>query len=214
LLPELSEKDNSKWIIPISFATKERVPNIEVPEYWLTDKDQEIVIENALMENDYFYLNINRTGYYRVNYDNFSWKQLIFNMENLPQRARAQLVDDAFNLARANIIEYDVPLTIGLVLLKVPKDYLSWWAFSNGIEYISNMINREAAFESFRAIMKNLIKNPYDNLGFDEIENESLAELLHRTKIIRLACDYGIDRCTNRAQILYRDWMSDRFENK
>lgn len=214
LLPELSINESSKWIIPISFATKDRVPNLEVPEYWLTDKSDEIIIENAVGENDYFYLNINRTGYYRVNYDPLSWKSLIFNMDNLPQIARAQLVDDAFNLARANIIEYDVPLTTGLVLLKIPKDYLSWWAFSDGIQYLSNMVKREAAYESFRAIMKNLIKTPYTDLGFDEIEGESHTELIHRARIVRLACEYGIDRCTNRAQILYRDWMSDRLENR
>lgn len=213
-LPEKDLNDNKKWFVPISYSTGERQPDTEIPEYWLTPKDDSIVIENVVSTTDYIYLNVNRTGYYRVNYDTESWKYLIRNLVTIPSSTRAQLVDDSFYLARANIIPYDFPLTIGLILRKVPDDFESWTAFEDGIRYLTNMVKREPAYEAFRTILQSLFKELFNNLGFEEQNEETHSQLLHRARIIKLACEFGIDRCTNKAQILYRDWMSDRLENR
>lgn len=184
-LPETNLSDTTKWFIPISYATNKRMPTNEIPEYWLANTDKQIVIENAVAENDWIYLNLNRTGYYRVNYDQLSWKNLIKSLDSLSNITRAQLIDDAFNLARADLTAYDIPITLGIVIrAKAPFDYLSWWAFGNGLEYISNMIKREPAYESFRTVMKFIIKSPYGALGFKELADETELELLHRARIV------------------------------
>ena len=215
-LPHLNPNDTTKWFIPISFATSRRQPNDEVPELWLSNKEKYTVLENVVSEDEWIYLNLNRTGYYRVNYDQLSWKNLIKNMNNLSDVTRAQLIDDAFNLARANLTPYDVPITLGLVIKNNnPSDYMSWWAFGNGLTYISNMLKREPAYESFRTVIKFLIKTTYESLqGFNELEDETDVQLLHRARIIELACEFGIDRCTNTAQLLFREWIGNKAENK
>jgi aminopeptidase N len=214
-LPETDLNDTTKWFIPISYATGKRQPTNEIPDYWLPNTEKEIVIENAVTDDDWIYLNLNRTGYYRVNYDQLSWKNLIKNLSNLSDITRAQLIDDAFNLARADLTGYDIPITMGIVIRsKAAFDYLSWWAFGNGLEYITNMIKREPAYESYRTVMKFIIKNPYEALGFEELEDETDVELLHRARIVDLACEFGIDRCTNTAQLLFREWIANKAENK
>lgn len=215
-LPQTDHNDTTKWFIPISYATTSRQPNNEVPDYWLSNTEKQITIENAVEENDWIYLNLNRTGYYRVNYDQVSWKNLMKNIESLSEITRAQLVDDAFNLARADLTGYDIPITLGLVIRnKFSYEYLSWWAFSNGLQYITNMIKREPAYESYRTVIKFLLRIPYDELGgFEELESETDVELLHRARIVDLACEFGIDRCTNKAQLLFRDWFGNKLDNK
>lgn len=214
MLPEQNVTDTTKWFVPLSIATQKREPNDEVPEYWLSNTKHGIVIENVVDDADYIYVNLNRTGYYRVNYDITSWKRLLMNFHALPEITRAQLLDDAFQLARAEFVDYEIPLTLCLMMTKNPVDHLSWWAFSNGIGYLTNMVRREPAFESYRAVMRYFIKIAYTELGFPERENENHVQLSHRANIVRLACDFDWDRCTNQAQLIYREWMTNPLDNK
>lgn len=61
--------------------------------------------------------------------------------------------------------------------------------------------------------MKYIVLPIFHEIGFDEKPNETSNELLQRARIIKLACFYGIDWCTNRAQTLYREWMTNKVEN-
>lgn len=213
-LPHINESDTTKWFIPISYASSRRPTNTEIPDYWFSNEEKEIRIENAVTDDEWIYININRTGYYRVNYDQVSWKNIFKNFSSLTDITRAQLIDDAFALSRADLTGYDIPITFGIVLRRYPFDYLPWWALSNGIEYITNMIRREPAYENYRTVMRYVVRVAYDELGFDEFENETDIELLHRSRIVNLACEFGIDRCTVQAQLLFRDWISNKAENK
>lgn len=214
-LPQTNLSDTTKWFVPISYATSRRQPTTEIPDYWLPNTDKQVIIDNAVAEDEWIYLNLNRTGYYRVNYDKLSWKNLINNLISLPEITRAQLIDDSFWLARAGLTSYDIPITLGIVMRsKLPFDYLSWWALDNGLQYITNMIKREPAYESYRTVMKYIIKLAYNELDFEELDDETDVELLHRARVVELACEFGIDRCTNTAQLLFREWFGNKVDNK
>ena len=53
--------------------------------------------------------NLKHSGFYRVNYDDKNWilliDQLRQNHTAIEKTARAQLIDDSFNLGRAEIID-------------------------------------------------------------------------------------------------------------
>jgi hypothetical protein len=76
------------------------------------------------------------------------------------------------------------------------------------------MIRREPAFENYRTVMRYIIKSAYDEYGFTELSGESDVELLHRARIVNMACEFGIDRCTVAAQLLFREWIANKVENK
>lgn len=149
ILPKLYDKDESRWFIPITYETQANRTQIGVPSYWLSNS-KNITLPNVVDPSHWFYINIKRAGYYRVNYDYNSWIILIRQYNDLPQIILAQLLDDALNLARAEIVSYDIPLTF---LLKLRSfDILPWAAAISGIEYLNNMLNREPAYEHFRVI--------------------------------------------------------------
>ena len=52
---------------------------------------------------------------------------------------RAGLIDNAFNLARASLIEYSVPLRLSLYLEQEDR-YTPWRAFDMSIGYIRRML--------------------------------------------------------------------------
>jgi aminopeptidase N len=213
-LPHVNENDTTRWFIPISYSSSRRPATSQIPSHWISKREKQIVIEDAVEENDWFYVNVNRTGYYRVNYDTVSWRNLLKNIKQFSDVTVAQLIDDSFNLARADLTKYDVPITFGVVLRSHPFEYLPWWAFANSLEYLTTMLRREPAYENYRTFMRYVVKIAYDELGFDEIPNESDIELLHRARIVNLACEFGIDRCTVAAQLLFREWIANKNENK
>lgn len=58
----------------------------------------------------YWYIFIDVSGYFIVNYDEKNWMALAYNIMELPPLTRAQLISDSMDLARANVIGYDIPL--------------------------------------------------------------------------------------------------------
>lgn len=153
MLPQVDVNDEQKWYIPITYVTQANpTHNATVPEHWLSGT-KNITLEKVVDPEQYIYFNIKRAGYYRVNYDYNSWITLLRKYESLPDIILAQLFDDALNLARAEVVSYDIPLTF-LLRLRA-GDILPWASATSGIEYLTYMLNREPAYEHFRVSAKN-----------------------------------------------------------
>ena len=60
-------------------------------------------------------------------------------LQKLQPTDRSNLLDDAFNLARAEILSYDLALNMTLYLDK-ETDYVPWDTAGNGFFYLSNML--------------------------------------------------------------------------
>lgn len=148
MLPSVDYADTTRWFIPITYETKAQRTQEGLPTYWLSNS-KNITIPNAVDPTHWMYVNIKRAGYYRVNYDYDSWVILSRSFDEFPSVIRAQLVDDALNLARAEILSYDIPLTF-LLRLGGHTDVLPWAATEKSIQYLTYMINREPAYEHFR----------------------------------------------------------------
>lgn len=140
--------DAQKWHIPITYVTQaNQTHQSAVPSHWLKNTENS-TLENVVDPEHWIYFNVHRSGYYRVNYDYKSWVALNRHYDDLPEIVIAQLIDDSLNLARAEVVSYDIPLTF---LLKLrANDILPWAAATSGIKYITNMLNREPAYEHFR----------------------------------------------------------------
>ncbi|XP_055677770.1 aminopeptidase N isoform X2 [Lutzomyia longipalpis] len=207
MLPQAKVQDKSRWYIPITLITKSSPAHSETPSYWMTDEDEQIVIPDVVRQDEWVCLNVNRTGYYRVKYDYESLTQLARHFEQLPEINRAQLIDDALNLARAEYVTYDIALTFLIRMGHSYTDVLPWAAAMRGIEYLTDMLIREPAFDSFKTVMRHIVLPAFQHLGFDEKDDETHVQLLHRARVVQLACTFGYDRCTNRAQFLFREWI-------
>ncbi|RXG54692.1 hypothetical protein Avbf_13919, partial [Armadillidium vulgare] len=97
-------------------------------------------------ENKWFIINVQKTGFYRVNYDDSNWlrlkEQLLKNFSLIHRLNREQIIDDAFNLARIGYVAYDLPLEIS-DYLKMERDPTVWTTFLNNFNYIFDMARDE-----------------------------------------------------------------------
>lgn len=157
LLPSKNVSDNSKFIIPITYETDELHKGDTIPTHWLMDNENELVINAFTSDNNsenVVYLNIERQGYYRVNYDMVSWLSLKKKFSTLPRITRAQLLDDALHLSQAEYLSYDIPLTFLMEIFTATDDELLWSAAQHGLKYLMHMLSREPAYETFRVSLK------------------------------------------------------------
>lgn len=101
------QEEASLWWIPLSYTTEKQLEfNSTQPIQWMR-KTPSLTIEMDDLDNEEWILvNVQQTGFYRVNYDVKNWQLLSSYLldpskfTKIAPANRAQLVDDALNLAR------------------------------------------------------------------------------------------------------------------
>lgn len=165
LLLETNSTENIKsddekdplWWIPITYTTSAKLNfNETKPSHWMK-ATQSITIEDDVDKSEWMIFNTQVAHYYRVNYDLENWK-LITQFLNDPQKYneipaanRAQLIDDAMNLARADFLDYTVALDV-TKYLKHEKDYVPWKTAISNLLYIDSMLTRLPDYHLMKVI--------------------------------------------------------------
>lgn len=78
------------------------------------------------------------------------------DLSAIPIINRAQLLDDALNLARAGRLDYTTALDITSYLQR-ETDYLPWKAALSALNYLDNMLIKTQGYDVFR-VKRDLIK--------------------------------------------------------
>lgn len=132
------QASDNVWWVPINYVVASTPDFTQTrPDMWLNEKTLTLSNADAVKKwtnDDWVVLNIQESGYYRVNYDANLWKLLIDQLgsdefDKIHLLNRAQLVDDSLNLARAEMISYEIPFSI-LGYLSQELDYIPWAAVS------------------------------------------------------------------------------------
>lgn len=209
MLSTSNVSDSSLWYIPINFESQGHRTQDKMPTHWM-NKTKSLTIRDAVNPKHWMYVNIQRIGYYRVNYDKNSWLMLCKNFYDLPEITQGQLLDDSLQLARAQQLSYDIPLWL-LQLLSSSEKYnvVQWSAAAQGIGFLTNMLSREPANEQFQVYMRFILTPIFDFVGFQESTEDSHVLKLHRMQIISYACFFGVESCVSRSRSLFNDWQRD-----
>ncbi|KAG9332342.1 hypothetical protein JZ751_015349 [Albula glossodonta] len=99
--------------------------------------------------NEWVLANVNVTGYYRVNYDIGNWErlldQLLTDHQVIPVINRAQIVDDAFNLARSKMINITLALRT-TEYLSHEREHMPWESAIDNLNYFFLMFDRSEVY--------------------------------------------------------------------
>nr|XP_034185421.1 putative aminopeptidase-2 [Osmia lignaria] len=174
---------------------------------------EDILRLNLKRDVDWFIINIQQSGYYRVNYDTDSWLRLIKALmepthSGIHFTNRAQIVDDAFNLARDGHLTYNITIGTTVYLVK-EKNYLPWKAFFNALNFIVQRYEGRIGSDLLRDYVLALTTNRYKDLGFLDSYTEPHLNQLNRELILTWTCKYGNKDCVTQSTSLFREWRKD-----
>ncbi|XP_012319279.2 aminopeptidase N [Aotus nancymaae] len=206
---------NYQWIVPITSIRS----GTQQEDYWLREvQDNDVLFRTS--GNEWVLLNLNVTGYYRVNYDDDNWRKLQTQLQTdrsaIPVINRAQIIHDAFSLASAYKVSVTLALNNTLFLID-ETEYMPWEAALSSLNYFKLMFDRSEVYGP----MKNYLKKQVTPLffHFGNITNnwtvipENLMDQYSEINAISTACSNGLLECKQMVSDLFKQWMANTSNN-
>ncbi|KAG9266986.1 aminopeptidase Ey-like [Astyanax mexicanus] len=207
---------NYEWFIPIKWMKK----GVEQDQLWLLQKSA-MHKPMKVSRGDWVLANTNVSGYYRVNYDPENWerllKQLSSNHQVIPLINRAQILDDAFNLARASIINITLALRT-TKYLSLEREYIPWEAALRSLNSLFLLFDRSEVYGPMQAYLRKQVKPLFDYFA-SVTENWATVPPGHNDQFsqiiaLSLACKTGVQGCRELTKTWFRQWMQDPNNNE
>uniref|UniRef100_A0A668A4Z3 Aminopeptidase n=1 Tax=Myripristis murdjan TaxID=586833 RepID=A0A668A4Z3_9TELE len=205
---------NYEWLIPVRWM---RSGEMQADLWWLMERTG---MESYKCGCDWVLANINVTGYYRVNYDLANWERLLAQLDTqhqvIPLINRAQLVDDAFNLARAKLL----PTTLALgstSYLSAEREYMPWQSALDNMHYYYLMLDRTDVYQPMQDYMKRLVMPLF--LYFKNMTSnwthapDRHTDQYNQVNALRMACSTGGAECQNLTTTWFKQWMDNPQHN-
>ncbi|XP_060892349.1 aminopeptidase N-like [Labrus mixtus] len=207
---------NYEWIIPIR-GMKKNVVQRHI--WWLRGKQA----TNFFMQSHLSWVlaNVNVTGYYRVHYDPGNWESLFVQLAGgdhqvIPVLNRAQLIDDAFSLARVQLVNKVHGLRLISYLIS-ERDYIPWQTALDNLNYYYLMLDRTEVYQPLQDYIKKLVTPLY--LYFKEMTSnwanvtEGHTDQYNQANAIQMACKTGLTECHNLTTGWFKQWMDNPQHN-
>ncbi|XP_023669966.2 aminopeptidase N-like [Paramormyrops kingsleyae] len=204
-----------KWFVPVQWMDSSRV----VKTFWLlkaTDTHKAMKINTG-----WVLANVHMSGYFRVNYDTDNWEQLLTQLINnhkvIPPINRAQILDDAFNLARAKILSTTLAMRLTKYLSK-EREYIPWASAINNLDYFILMFDGSKEYAPLKEYLKKLVTPLFAYLknitkNWTQVPAGHTDQYLQVTAI-RRACRLGLQDCQRLTKDWFNKWMQNQAINR
>ncbi|XP_068228789.1 LOW QUALITY PROTEIN: aminopeptidase N-like [Palaemon carinicauda] len=205
------------WWVPLNYASQSN-PNFTVtsPSVWMKASESEVTVSSLPSSEEWVIFNVQETGFYRVNYDDDNWnliiQQLKTDHEVIHTINRAQIIDDAMDLARAGHLSYDIALDI-YTYLGNETEYVPWKSAVNKLDYLVNLFQRTGAYGALQNYIKDMIVPLYESVGFADNASDHLLTQFKRKTALTWACKLGHQECLDSASAFFQQWMEDPQNN-
>ena len=215
LNPDVENPSNVTWTVPINVA----YPNSDVSDFkttvaseWMLKSTKALNLE---IQHRPYVLNVQQTGYYRVNYDEQNWNDLqeilLDDHDKINELNRAQILDDSLNLARSNQLDYEIAL--GLTeYLSNEKNYIPWQSALKSFSFLDLMLNDNSSLEEYgylKTYLTNQLTPLFEELGFEGHKDDTHVTILNRRSVLTWLCRYGHEESVNKSRALFAEWMKN-----
>lgn len=214
-----SEKDlNVCWWIPLSYTTaKELDFNSTKPKEWSkcdsAKQSTTVTIKDMPDDKSWVLFNIKLSGLYKVKYDEKNWNLLIDALngpkyEQIHKMNRAQLIDDALDLAWSGDLQFSIALRL-IEYLKQEKEYIPWKAALANLNKMNTILKKTSKYGNFKKYMQQLLTPIYkETHGLDDVSEDQLDAIKHKSLIAVWACRFDVGDCVKQSKNLFGEWMA------
>jgi aminopeptidase N len=202
------EDEETVWWVPLTYTHDF---SLRPTTAWMSTKTRQLV-SLAATKDQWVIFNVDQAGFYRVAYDETNYgliaDQLIADHRRISIMNRAQLLDDAFVLAKVEKISYTIAFDLTL-FLKYEREYVPWRAVLDELNYIDTMFYKESQYADWKIYMTSLVKPYYEFVGFQETESDAHLTILSRNDALNWACKLKIADCVTNVQSQYAALMQE-----
>ena len=219
-LTDLKVSSNLTWMIPINIVYPMSLTadfNKTSVSQWMLKSAKYLNIE--LIERPYI-INIQQTGFFRVNYDTRNWNDLAnllkSNHTKIHLLNRAQIIEDSFHLVQANQLDYKIALTLTEYLFK-ETEFLPWQAAFRSFSFFDLMLkdlSTQTEYGHFKEYVIYLLTPMYKRLGFYSRQEDLHFTILFRRSVLNWMCHYGHKESIVQARAMFTNWMRNPSLNK
>ena len=195
-----------KWDVPVTWITSN---NNNTGLRWLNmdEAATEVVVEAG---TQWVKFNVGQFGFYRVNYPEAEWANLaqilMEDPNSLGPMDRASLLNDAFSLAEAGLIRYNIPLDMTAYLAQ-ETHLVPWDTIYSSLRVMGSLLRNTASYRHYRKYIVDLVSAHYERLGWED--EGSHMDKINRNNILQLACHYGYRPCNAEAGRIFNKWIAD-----
>ncbi|XP_058444534.1 aminopeptidase N-like [Malaya genurostris] len=210
------------WWIPLTYTSSES-PDFETTRArdWMMCGANDLrkgpvkTLDDLPGKEDWILFNVQLAGLYKVKYDKANYRlivnQLTSGKYNLISLAnRAQLIDDAMDLAWTGEQEYGIAFAM-INYLRQETEYIPWKSALSNLNTINRLLKRTPIYGVFRSYIQFIIEPIYERLQIFN-ENRVVTERLDATKqlvqIAAWACKFDVGDCVQRSVALFASWMA------
>ncbi|KAM4572960.1 aminopeptidase N-like [Odontesthes bonariensis] len=206
---------NYQWIVPIRWMKNGMVQNAT----WL-ETESATMNDMRAPGTDWVLANLNVAGYYRVNYDQANWDKLLAVLNSshtsIPVINRAQLVDDAFNLARARIIPTVMALRT-TKYLNSEREFMPWESAIDNLDFFYLMFDRSELYGPMQDCMRKQVAPLFQHFktltgNWSKVPDGHMDQY-NQVNAISLACRTGLEECQTLVKTWFSDWMTTGTNN-
>ena len=211
--PEPGDDQGYVWHIPITWTLLGGDFNDTFPSDYLEPgiNDLEIDIQFNLAP---IIVNLQYTGFYRVNYDSANWQLLVDalanNHELIHVNNRAQMISDSYAFAKAGIEPYTRPYDVVSAFLQYETEYLP---IHMAVEMYMEMDSDLASLDPNGLVLHNylelVLQSNYNAWGgIAEGLDDSFDDLLIKQEIVDAICARDLASCPVEAANAFAQWMA------
>lgn len=197
-----------KWTIPITYISNKT----SKPALLWFNKDASYLLIEFKEPQEWIKFNADQVGYYRVNYETTEWNALNKLLQTAHTRLsvsdRAHLLEDAFSLASAGELEYEIAMNMTGYLSR-ESNPIPWSVASSKLIAVDTLLSSTTSSSKFKQYVRDLVSSIYEQVGWTVDSNEDRIHLKLRTTILGLACSVEHGKCLEDAGKLFKNWTEN-----
>ncbi|XP_011882030.1 PREDICTED: aminopeptidase N-like isoform X2 [Vollenhovia emeryi] len=181
------------WYVPLDYINKTSTDWSSPTKTWL-HTEAEMVVQNVGAKDSWVVFNVNKTGYYRVHYDEENWKLLTQaleeNHEALPAETRASLIDDVLGLAAVGLTKYATAFDFIKYMQMKERHYAPWGALMRHLLKLNGLLYETSGFSDFQEFTLKFTSKLYSDMGWKVDEGSRLT-----LTALTIACAFENAEC-------------------
>ena len=176
----------------------------------LVNAASDTVAVSAPAAPEWFKVNPDQTGFYRVNYTDDDWDRLVPAIADraLPATDRLGIQNDAYALAKAGLLGIGRFLSLAEAY-QGETDASVWSDLATNLREIESLIAEEPYLESFRDFGRRLFAPAARRSGWEPQPDEGHLDSLLRSTVMSQAGVYGDPDVVSQAQRLFNAYQQD-----